>query len=221
VIPGEDAAELEALAANYSEEFDPTSSADVFVVDEMVAANWQLRRLRKIAAQLWQRELTGHPQGPDAASDLAEAYCRNPVLVQVRRRIEATERAYFRALKEMRRIQKEEEAAEAEDSRKWREYLRSLPDEDVLPLASQAGRGPSPEPEKPQTCSEPVADAPQNGLPPGPDKPQVEAGSAEAAPKLASFFTKPSAIGRGALWAPSAQKEGVAQKEEVLAESER
>ena len=121
VIPGEDAAELEALAGSYRQEFQPESPLEQFLVDAMVAADWQLRRLRKIEAQLWQRELTG----ADAAADLAEAYTRKPALAQIQRRIEATERSYYRALKQMQQIQK----AEAEADRKWAEELRALPDE--------------------------------------------------------------------------------------------
>jgi len=133
VIPGEDAAELESLAAEYRQQFEPESPLEMFLVDSMIAADWKLRRLRKIEAQLWQRELTGHPQGQDAAADLAEAYSRNPVLAQVQRRIEATERSYYRALNQMQKIQKEFREAEAEDSRQWKEHLRSLPDEALLP----------------------------------------------------------------------------------------
>jgi hypothetical protein len=141
VIPGEDAGELEALAADYRGQFEPESPLEIFLVDSMVAADWKLRRLRKIEAQLWQRELTGSPQGPDAAADLAEAYSRNPVLSQVQRRIESTERSYYRALKQMQQIQKEAAAHEAEEGRRWREYLRSLPDEEVLPAKPAAKLG--------------------------------------------------------------------------------
>jgi hypothetical protein len=129
VIPGEDAGELEALAAEYREQFQPESPLEMFLVDSMVAAEWRLRRLRKIEAQLWQRELTG----ASAAADMAEAYTRNAALTQVQRRMEAAERSYYRALKQMQQIQKEAAAHEAEESRRWREYLRSLPDEEVLP----------------------------------------------------------------------------------------
>jgi hypothetical protein len=79
VIPGEYPAELEALAASYREEFQPESPQNSVLVDSMIAADWQLRRLRKMEAQLWQRELTD----AHAAADIAEAYSRNKVLDQV------------------------------------------------------------------------------------------------------------------------------------------
>ena len=134
VIPGEDAAQLEALAADYCQQFQPESPLEIFLVDAMIAADWKLRRLRKIEAQLWQRELAH-------AADLAEAYTRNPVLPQVQRRIEATERSYYRALHQMQRIQKDIKEAEAEEDRKWQEHLRSLPDEESLPVKPAAKLG--------------------------------------------------------------------------------
>jgi len=113
VIPGEDPAELEALAQDYREEFTPKSPSEMVLVDSLIAGDWQLRRLRKIEAQLWQRELAD----PHAATDLGEAYGRNPRLDQVERRIQTTERSYRQALKQIRQMQKEdqEEASRKRD----------------------------------------------------------------------------------------------------------
>src|SRR5215471_9538201 len=47
VIPGEDAAELEKLAAGYHSRFQPADPVERFLVDSMVNAEWQLRRFRK------------------------------------------------------------------------------------------------------------------------------------------------------------------------------
>jgi hypothetical protein len=105
VIPGEDAAELEALAADYREQFHPDSPETFVLVDSLIAADWQLRRLRKIETQLWQRELS-------TAADLAEAYSRNPVLDQALRRIQATERSYRQTLNQIRQIRQDEQEAE-------------------------------------------------------------------------------------------------------------
>jgi len=130
VIPGEDAAELEALTEDYRRQFPPESPVEVFLVDEMVAADWKLRRLRKIEAQLWQRELAGRSQGPDAAADLAEAYTRNPALAQVQRRIEATERSYYRAFDRLERLRKS--ASDAETQKAKLEQARRKGEQDLL-----------------------------------------------------------------------------------------
>jgi len=126
VIPGEDAAELEALTEDYRRQWAPESPVEVFLADEMVAADWKLRRLRRIEAQLWQRELTG----PDAASDLAEAYSRSPALAQVQRRIEATERSYYRALKQIERLR--QRGLDAETQKAKLEQARKKGEQDLL-----------------------------------------------------------------------------------------
>ena len=75
-IPGEDAAELEALAEEYRREFRPHSRLAVFLVDAMLRADWKLRRLQKIETQLWRRRRQFGPSlqrqsglGPGAAPD--------------------------------------------------------------------------------------------------------------------------------------------------------
>src|SRR5674476_1248347 len=46
VIPGEDPAGYEALAAHYHGEFRPESPSEIFHVDTMLRADWQKRRLQ-------------------------------------------------------------------------------------------------------------------------------------------------------------------------------
>jgi hypothetical protein len=48
---------LEALAQDYRQEFTPKSPSEMALVDSVIAADWQLRPLRKIEARLWQQEL--------------------------------------------------------------------------------------------------------------------------------------------------------------------
>jgi hypothetical protein len=104
VISGEDAAELTAVIESYREKFLPDNALERFLVDEMIGADWESRRLRNIEAQLWQRELA---QG----ANLVDVYTSNPGLVRLERRKDATKRAYYRALKEMQRIIRAEEQA--------------------------------------------------------------------------------------------------------------
>src|ERR1700680_1186704 len=53
VTPGEEAAAPEALAADYHQQFQPATPLECFLVDSLVKADWQLRRLRRVEAQLW------------------------------------------------------------------------------------------------------------------------------------------------------------------------
>ena len=86
VIPGEDPCQLEALAAD-----------------------WQLRRLRRAEAQLWHDQLR---QARESYKGLNEAAPLGHVFERARdefhymqRRIDSTERPYFRALKQLQRLQ--------------------------------------------------------------------------------------------------------------------
>jgi len=125
VIPGEDAAELEALAKDYRERFQPDSPEALVLVDSLIAADWQLRRLRKIEAQLWERALGD-------AGDLAEAYIGNPVLDQVQRRIQTTKRNFRQNLKALQQREKQDgdapvKAAKAETAANiWQGALARL-----------------------------------------------------------------------------------------------
>src|SRR5260370_35516575 len=50
VIPGEDPAEYEALAADYRRDFRPQSPSEIFHVDTMLRADWLKRRLQLVEA---------------------------------------------------------------------------------------------------------------------------------------------------------------------------
>ena len=102
VIPGEDPDELAALAAGYHDQFRPATALERFLVDALVSADWQLRRLQRVEAQLWASP-ADTPLG-DIYSSALETFTR------LQRRIESTERSYYRALKELQRLQAAGEA---------------------------------------------------------------------------------------------------------------
>jgi hypothetical protein len=77
---------LEVLAQDYRQEFTPKSPSEMALVDSVIAADWQLRPLRKIEARLWQQELAD----PSPAAEFGEAYGRNQRLDQLQRRIQTT-----------------------------------------------------------------------------------------------------------------------------------
>src|SRR5260221_14496243 len=53
IIPGEDPAELEALAASFHNHYQPADPVQLSLVDTLVSTEWIQRRLRRIEAQLW------------------------------------------------------------------------------------------------------------------------------------------------------------------------
>jgi hypothetical protein len=101
VIPGEDVAELEQLTADYHRQYRPATPLERFLVDAMVTADWQKRRLAKVEGSLWEHVIG---EGKDG---LGAVYERNErVLARLHRRQEAVERSYHRALRQLKEEQK-------------------------------------------------------------------------------------------------------------------
>src|SRR5260370_25252448 len=72
VIPGEDPAEYEALAADYRRDFRPQSPSEIFHVDTMLRADWLKRRLQLVEADLY-RTLLAETPGASLAPALLPA----------------------------------------------------------------------------------------------------------------------------------------------------
>lgn len=121
VIPGEDAAELAELADGYHQQFHPATPAERFLIDTLVASEWQLRRLHKAEAQLWQHELHQLAQAPEGAQEefpLACVFSRD-IFARMHRCIQAAERSYFRAFKELTRLQAASDPPPEDSSLDW------------------------------------------------------------------------------------------------------
>src|SRR6266568_8147458 len=61
VIPDEDPAAYDALAADYHREFQPQSPSESFHVDTMLRADWHKRRLQRVEADLFRTVLADTP----------------------------------------------------------------------------------------------------------------------------------------------------------------
>jgi hypothetical protein len=102
VIPGEDPAEYEALAADYHRDFRPQSPAEIFHVDTMLRADWLKRRLELVEADLY-RTLLAETPGASLASALLSDSPAARLLARVQRQIAALERTWHRANNELTR----------------------------------------------------------------------------------------------------------------------
>src|SRR5689334_12079356 len=108
VIPGEDPAELQALADGYTREWAPQTYLERFLVDSLVRADWLLRRLSRLEAELWTHEIEATRaltfSTLDEDSPIGDVYSRNcDAFTRLQRRIDSTERSYYRALSQLRR----------------------------------------------------------------------------------------------------------------------
>ena len=129
VIPGEDPAELEALALDYHRRFRPDGPMEAFFVETMIKSDWDRRRYARIEAQYLHvqfaalEEPTDTPLGVIFHNDAR----KGNVLQKLFRRQASAERSYFRALAELRRAQRE----------RLQEELEQMEQEEVeTPLAA-------------------------------------------------------------------------------------
>ncbi|HTS63104.1 MAG TPA: hypothetical protein VMH28_13840 [Candidatus Acidoferrales bacterium] len=114
VIPGEDAAAYDALAARYQAELRPQTSVEQFHLDTLIRSDWQRRRLQRTEAKLY-RALLAEGASPE---DLDVAILRDSPTAKLLRRvfsqIASLDRAYHRAFSELRRIHLERVAYQRE-----------------------------------------------------------------------------------------------------------
>ena len=110
VIPGEDPAELEALALDYHAQFLPVGPLEDYLVDTLVQADWNRRRYTRVEAQIIAVLLALQ----DAGTEPEFAPFTGSEPRQIFRRLAAAERSYFRALKELGRAQQARKAQEEE-----------------------------------------------------------------------------------------------------------
>ena len=117
VIPGEDPAELEALMEGYHQEWAPASSTECFLVDSLIRADWLLRRLSRIEAEAWTHEIEDARKSSfaklDESAPLGHIYGRmDDRFTRLQRRIDSTERSYYRALTQLQRLRNQKDLSE-------------------------------------------------------------------------------------------------------------
>jgi hypothetical protein len=120
IIPGEDPAELEALAHDYHLQFRPHGPEETFLVETLIRADWNKRRLRRIETELYgaliaEQEAAGAPANTLLGAAFAHNCANNP-LDKIFRRLETAERTWFRARQELRRAQRERQSSDPDDA---------------------------------------------------------------------------------------------------------
>jgi hypothetical protein len=119
IIPGEDPAELDALAHDYHEQFRPYGPEETLLVETLIRADWNRRRLRRIETELYrtliaEQEAAGAPANTILGAVFAQNGGNNP-LDKIFRRLETAERTWFRAVKELRRAQQQRQSSAPDD----------------------------------------------------------------------------------------------------------
>jgi len=115
-IPGESLGTLYALIAEYTGHHQPATPAERILVDTLIRAEWQLRRLDKVEHHLWSgrfqeiadaarrthldaRDLEEHHTYGRVYADLDQTFAR------LQRRADSFQRSYRSALHDLQRLQ--------------------------------------------------------------------------------------------------------------------
>jgi hypothetical protein len=108
VMFDETAGDLADLDAEVRDQYKPATPTERALVDTLIHNEWRLRRMRRVEAELWQHgvnaHLTEHPE--EQACNSADAFVATAgPFERLQRIVNACERNYHRALKEILRLQ--------------------------------------------------------------------------------------------------------------------
>jgi hypothetical protein len=111
IIRDEKANDLQALADEYMDRFQPATPEERFYVDTLIRDDWQLRRFARADAQIWEYACD-HAYELDEDNPLAQVFnLKSQTFLRLQRRIDAAERSYQRALRELERLREARLAA--------------------------------------------------------------------------------------------------------------
>jgi len=110
VMPGEDPAVYAELQQGLHRAHAPANDPERLLVDQIAANAWRLMRAQRIEAAVFTKLVEGS-DNPDAA--IADAFLERPKdLVRIQRYVAAAQSAYYKAMRELEKLQKARAAAE-------------------------------------------------------------------------------------------------------------
>ena len=106
-IPGEEMDALERITAEYYRRFEPSAPEQRYCVDSLIHCDWQRRRLWIAQKQLWEF-LGNYNMKNNEHTPLGETLSdASATLDRVQSRLLSLDRAYFKALSELKKLQGE------------------------------------------------------------------------------------------------------------------
>ena len=113
IIRGESREKLEALVAQFNEEYCPLTHAERFQVDILVRSAWLTSRYAKAEAQLWEAGMKAAFQATEKDEVGRGFHQREATFSRLGGRVDATRRAFTAAERELERLQANRLATEA------------------------------------------------------------------------------------------------------------
>jgi hypothetical protein len=128
VLPGEDPAEYDALRQSLFNDYAPANETERTLVEELAAGSWRLARARRHETAILEK-LLGDSKDPDEA--FADLFVERPKEVErLLRYVTTIERAYYRALNKLEKLQKER-AQQERESQLAESWLDPLPEKAI------------------------------------------------------------------------------------------
>jgi hypothetical protein len=136
VIPGEDSAAYEDLRQGLHRSHQPANEAERILVDQIAANSWRLMRAHRVETAFLAK-LTEGAKDPDTA--LAEAFLEKPKeLARMHRYVAAAQNAYYKAIAQLSKLQKERAAEEDIGFVSYSDSDQILENEPEFPCTPQA-----------------------------------------------------------------------------------
>ena len=111
-VIGESRQEFAELQDEYTARFLPRTPDERFLVDTLIRNEWQLRRLFRVEAQLWEYHTLRASRSEGVP--LGEAFgTASDVFMRLHRRVSHAERSYKEALRDLQRLQSARQSAPA------------------------------------------------------------------------------------------------------------
>jgi hypothetical protein len=110
VLPGEDPAEYDEFRISILEQYQPANATEQILAEELAAAGWRLNRARAVETEVVKKLMD---DAADSAVGLATVFVEKPKeFNRLQRYLTSIERAWYRALDKLTRLQKERRATE-------------------------------------------------------------------------------------------------------------
>lgn len=123
VIPGEDQSAYEELLRGMHQSYAPANEAERVLVDQIAANAWRLMRAQRVETAFFAK-LTEGAKDPTAA--LAAAFLEKPKeMSRIHRYVASAQSAYYKAITQLAKLQKERAAIEEESTLESLPYLSS------------------------------------------------------------------------------------------------
>ena len=130
VIPGEDAGAYEDLRQGLHQSHQPANEAERLLVDQIAANAWRLLRAQRVETAFFVKLAEG---AEDPAAAIAAAFLEKPKeLARMHRYVAAAQSAYYKAIAQLSKLQKDRAAGEEIGFVSYDGLERFLKDESAL-----------------------------------------------------------------------------------------